>query len=144
MAVTGASRFVRWYAYAGCLAGVPFLIRGFGLPWPAMGALFVIAGLGWWLLLGLLRPGETEVPAAVVWGVAAVLVLYGTASLAYRGAVTLDGLAAAGYGWALAVVALSYRRRCSAAARSAAARSSSHSGAGARISASGPRRSSWV
>jgi hypothetical protein len=144
MAVTEATRFVRWYAYAGCLAVVPFLVRGFGWPWYAMGLLFTVAGLGWWLLLGLLRPAATEVPAAVIWGVAAVLAVYGTASLAYHGAVTLDGLAAGGYGWALAVAALSYRRRYSAAVRSAAARISSRSAEGSMISASGPSPRSWV
>jgi hypothetical protein len=144
MAVAEASTIVRWYAYAGCLAVVPVGVAGFFLPaWGT--ALVIAAALGAWaLLLTLIRPDPARVWLPGVWALAAVLAAAGTSSLLLAGAVTPFGFAAAGYGWALAVVTLSYQRRYSAAVRSAASATSVRSSGGASTSASGPRPSSWV
>jgi hypothetical protein len=144
MAMAEASRLVRWYAYTGCLAVIPFVIYGFRLPWYGTAVVLGGALAAWGLLLSVIRPAATRIPVAAVWIVAAVLAGYGTASLMLHGAVTAGGLAAGGYGWALAVAAVSYQRRYRAALRSAAERISSRSSSGARISASGPRPSNWV
>ncbi|MEV8513722.1 hypothetical protein [Dactylosporangium sp. NPDC051484] len=144
MAVAGASRTVRWYAYAGCLTIVPFVVSGFGLPW--YGTAIVLGGAlaAWALMMALIRPAAVRLPMPGVWAAAGLLTVYGTASLMLRGTVSPGALAAGGYGWALAVAALSYQRRYSAAVRSAAAATMSRSCGGATISASGPRASSWA
>lgn len=144
MAVTEASRFVRWYAYAGCLTVVPFAVGGLRLPWYGTVVVAAAALAAWSLLLALVRPAVCPVPLPAVWAGAGLLAAYGTASMLVHGTVTAGALAAGGYGWALAVAAVSYQRRYRAAVRSAAAATSSRSSAGATISASGPRPSSWV
>ncbi|WP_432825104.1 hypothetical protein [Dactylosporangium sp. CA-092794] len=144
MAVTEASRFVRWYAYAGCLAVVPFVVEAFRLPWYGTAVVVAAALAAWALLLTLIRPAAALVPLAAVWAAAALLTVYGTIALMLHGTVSAGALAAAGYGWALAVAALSYQRRYRAATRSAAAASMARSSGGASTSASGPRASSWV
>ncbi|MGI5242603.1 hypothetical protein [Dactylosporangium sp. CA-139066] len=149
MAVTEASKIVRWYAYAGCLSVLPLVAEGFRLPWYGTATVLAAALAAWALMVTLIRPATATAPLSAVWLSsvwlsAGVLALYGTGSLMLHGAVSAGALAAGGYGWALAVAALSYQRRYSAAVRSAAAASISRSCGGARTSASGPRASSWV
>jgi hypothetical protein len=129
-----ASRLVRWYAYAGCLAMVPFVVYGFRLPWYGTAVVLGGALAAGALLLTVVRPAATRIPIAAVWTVAAVLAAYGTASLMLHGTVTAGGLAAGGYGWALAVAAVSYQRRHRAAARPAAERIGPRNSAPARPS----------
>jgi hypothetical protein len=144
MAVAEASKIVRWYAYAGCLTVVPFVAEGFRLPWYGTATILAGALAAWALMATLIRPAAARVPLPAVWVAAGILALYGTGSLMLHGAVSAGALAAGGYGWALAVVALAYQRRYSAAVRSAAAASMTRSSGGATTSASGPRASSWV
>ncbi|HTJ33438.1 MAG TPA: hypothetical protein VL738_09430 [Dactylosporangium sp.] len=144
MAVTEASKIVRWYAYTGCLSVVPFVAEGFRLPWYGTATVLAAALAAWALMATLIRPAVAGVPLPAVWAAAGLLALYGTGSLMLHSAVSAGALAAGGYGWALAVAALSYQRRYRAAVRSAAAASSSRSSGGATASASGPRASSWV
>ncbi|WP_432972345.1 hypothetical protein [Dactylosporangium sp. CA-233914] len=142
--MAGASKVVRWYAYAGCLAVVPFLVDGFRLPWYGLAVVLGAALAAWSLMLRLIRPAPVGIPLAGVWAAAGLLTVYGTGTLLLLGTVSPGALAAGGYGWALLVAAASYRRRYSAAVRSAAPTISSRSSAGAITSASGPSASSWV
>ena len=133
MAGTEASKIVRWYAYAGCLTVVPFVAEGFRLPWYGTATVLTAALAAWGLMATLIRPAAAGVPLPAVWAASGLLALYGTGSLMLHGAVSAGALAAGGYGWALAVAALSYQRRHSAALRSG----------GAPTSVSG-RAGSWV
>jgi hypothetical protein len=135
MAVAEASKIVRWYAYAGCLTVVPFVVGGFRLPWYATA--FVLGGAlaACALLMTLVGPVASRVPLPAVWIGAGLLAAYGTGSLMLHGTVSAGALAAGGYGWALAVVALSYQRRHRAAMRSAAAATSSPRSSTAGVSA---------
>src|SRR3954470_18180146 len=144
MAIGEASKIVRVYAYAGCLAVVPFVVAGFRLPSYGTAVVLGSALAAWALLLTLVRPAAVAVPLPAVWAAATLLTVYGTIMLLLHGTVSAGALAAGGYGWVLMVAAVSYQRRYSAAVRSAAAASSSRSSGGASTSASGPRASSWV
>jgi hypothetical protein len=144
MAIGEASSIVRWYAYAGCLAVVPFAATGFRLPWYGTAVVLAAALSAWALLLTLIRPAAAAVPLPAVWAAAGLLCVYGTGALVLHGTVSAGALAAGGYGWALLVAAASYQRRYRAAVRSAAAATRARSSAGATTSASGPRASSWV
>ncbi|WP_433204118.1 hypothetical protein ACQP00_35335 [Dactylosporangium sp. CS-047395] len=144
MAIGEASTIVRWYAYAGCLALVPFVVAGFRLPWYGTAVVLGAALAAWALLLTLIRPTAVAVPLPAVWAAAGLITVYGTSALLLHGTVSAGALAAGGYGWALLVTAASHQRRYSAAVRSAASASSARSSTGATTSASGPRASSWV
>jgi len=122
MAIGEASNIVRWYAYAGCLAVVPFVVAGFRLP--AYGTAVVLGGAlaAWALLLTLIRPTTAAVPLPGVWVAAGLLAAWGTGTLLLHGTVSPGALAAGGYGWALLVAALSYQRRVRAATRTTAPR----------------------
>lgn len=144
MAIGEASKIVRWYAYTGCLAVVPFVVAGFRLPWYGTAVVLSAALAAWGVLLTLIRPATASMPLPGVWAAAGLLTVYGTAMLLLHGTVSPGAVAAGGYGWALLVAALSYQRRYSAAVRSAAAASRARSSAGATASTSGPRASNWV
>jgi hypothetical protein len=135
MAVAEASKIVRWYAYAGCLTVVPFVVGGFRLPWYATAVVLGGALAACALLMTLVGRVASRVPLPAVWIGAGLLAAYGTGSLMLHGTVSAGALAAGGYGWALAVVALSYQRRRRAAMRSAAAATSSPRSSSAGISA---------
>ncbi|WP_433617557.1 hypothetical protein ACQP2P_18335 [Dactylosporangium sp. CA-139114] len=116
MAIGEASRIVRWYAYAGCLAVVPFVVAGFRLPWYGTAVVLGAAMAAWALLLTLVRPTAAAVALPAVWAAAGLLTVYGTGMLLLHGTVTAGALAAGGYGWALLVAVLSHQRRRNAAA----------------------------
>ncbi|MEU7867035.1 hypothetical protein [Dactylosporangium sp. NPDC049140] len=122
MAIGEASNIVRWYAYAGCLAVVPFVVAGFRLPWYGTAVVLGAALAAWALLLTLVRPTAAAVPLPVVWVAAGLLTVYGTGALLLHGTVSAGAVAAGGYGWALLVAALSHQRRLRAATRTTAAR----------------------
>jgi hypothetical protein len=118
-------------------AGVPGIEPGgFRPTWSMVLAGVCGVGLAVFLLLGLVRPWGMVfprwtvwpagrrvprfLPLAPVWVLAPTLALYGTGSGILAGAGVLDGLfgiggaaslAFGGYGWALAVAAVSYQRR---------------------------------
>ncbi|MGI5493525.1 hypothetical protein [Microtetraspora malaysiensis] len=142
---------VRWIAYTGCCALLPYLIlhtlgaagvpgiepNGFRPTWYMLLAGFCGIGLAVFLLLGLVRPWGMVfprwtlwlagrrvprfLPLTPVWVVAPTLALYGTVSgiLAAAGVLGDDlfsiggaaSLAFGGYGWALAIAAVSYQLR---------------------------------
>ncbi|MBC6471219.1 hypothetical protein [Actinomadura alba] len=144
-----APRRVRWIAYAGCAAFVPyyavhgFRTAGHTVPWAAWFVLGGLIGLAAFLLLGLVRPWGMAfprwtwwlagrrvprfLPLTPVWLVAPTLALYGTGGGVYTilagagvvgdydaGTLLLAGAAMTafgGYGWALAIAAVSYRLR---------------------------------
>ncbi|WP_433061227.1 hypothetical protein [Dactylosporangium sp. CS-033363] len=117
-------------------AGVPGIEpHGFRPPWAAVLAGAAGIGLACFLLLGLVRPWGMVfprwtvwlagrrvprfLPLAPVWLIAPTLALYGTGSFFYGlfskyGVLGLGGAASiafAGYGWALAIAAVSYQQR---------------------------------